>query len=163
MPVLDARHARLLQLGAQCHWRYRRGRALPCSLVRRTAQLPRPRAARGAAERKGVEMLCDAVGDGAIPNCQALYLNSNDITSLGAHYVAGIIASGAFDSLVSLWLQHNRIGDNGALALADAIAATRRLQEGLRYLRLDENSLTCLGRQLLTWTAKSWCLNRLDV
>ena len=56
-----------------------------------------------------------------MPKLEELFLNTNKISDEGAKALAQAVAKGALPKLKQLFLNMNQIGDEGAVALAEAV------------------------------------------
>ena len=63
-----------------------------------------------------------ALGKGALPALETLWLNENQIGDAGLSALASACASGALPKLTELYLQWNKIRDTGMAAFADALS-----------------------------------------
>jgi len=84
---------------------------------------------------------------GATPQLEWLYLSGNEIGDEGGVAIAEAVEGGACPRLARLALQHNRLGDATLLALGRA-AAGGKLPKG-EYLYVHENEHTPAGRDAL--------------
>lgn len=69
------------------------------------------------------------VKGGAFSHCSLrhLYLNSNGITEVGARSIATALSHNNKEGLISLFLACNRLGDEGALIIAEVLRVNKRL------------------------------------
>jgi len=95
----------------------------------------------------GVFALCDAMlnRDFWLNNIEELDLSDNEITDAGLSRIADCIAAGHMKKLKSLYLTWNKITDEGAEALANAILKCKK-QPNLFDVRLDYMEVTDEGR-----------------
>eukprot|EP00316_Scyphosphaera_apsteinii_P001774 CAMPEP_0119313530 /NCGR_PEP_ID=MMETSP1333-20130426/29413_1 /TAXON_ID=418940 /ORGANISM="Scyphosphaera apsteinii, Strain RCC1455" /LENGTH=290 /DNA_ID=CAMNT_0007318387 /DNA_START=69 /DNA_END=941 /DNA_ORIENTATION=- len=114
-------------------------------------------------EINDIQPLTDAIAGGALPICQALYLNSNYLDDVSAQQLGDVLADTPLrGSLLTLWLQNNRITDLGVITFAAGIVATT-VPLSLKYLRLDGNPITGEGRLDVSRASKEWAVKRVDI
>jgi hypothetical protein len=114
----------------------------------------------------GDEGLCFIAEALQIPNgitsqVTGLWLNNNRIGDDGTAALAQALKNGGMVKLQKLYLHDNLIGDDGAAALADAIINSSGVLDRLRFLYLSNNNITARGRDVLM--AAVGKLNRIQV
>ena len=69
----------------------------------------------------GMQAFAKALANGAMANCQELWLSENQIGNIGMEAFAEALANGAMANCQKLYLHENQIGDVGMTAFAQAI------------------------------------------
>jgi Ran GTPase-activating protein (RanGAP) involved in mRNA processing and transport len=127
-----------------------------------TPQLQELYLGENALGEKGGVALAEALGKGAMLQLQTLDLAKNKLGEVGCVALAEALGKRATPQLQKLILDDNPLGQRGAVALAAAISTTGAL-ELLEALDVERTRLTAAGRRLLDWVASEYLSGRLEI
>jgi len=109
---------------------------------------------------KGTETLVGGLS-GESSKLAAISLRENDIDQAGARAIAKALQSNS--AIVTLWLGKNKIGDEGTIALVEALLAAKHTSK-VAYFDLHKNNITKVGiASLTTLVAQSPSLTALGL
>ena len=80
-----------------------------------------------------------AIGSGALPRLEHLFLDENQIGDSGMQSFAAAVGSGALPQLKEFLLDNNQIGDAGVQALSAALVSGAGALPRLEILFLNRN------------------------